>query len=368
MDIFSTHVLNRIVEYLDRPSSFLLDTFFSDIQTSDTEEIYFDIDQSKPRLAPFVSPLVAGQVVTEEGFSTRSFRPAYVKDKRRFNPNAPLKRRIGETIGGSLSPMDRREYALNRSLNLQLDNLTRREEVMAAQALCTGRVMVTGDQYPTQIVDFKRAAEHTITLSGSNQWGEAQVNPLDQLEEWASRIQLTSGAVAQTVVMDPLAWKLFKQSPALERLLDIRRGTQSRVSLDPMVRGNGQQKARDVGEIGDFRVWVYNDVYVDEQGQSHRLLPDYTVLMVSQEQVEGVRCYGVIQDEKANYQAERYFSKSWLQDDPAVRWLLMQSAPLVVPYRPNATLSATVRSVQQGHALLKLDMQPTRTGTVKIES
>lgn len=100
VDIFSTFVLNRTVEHLERPASFLLDTFFGSIQTEESEEIHFDIDQSKPRLAPFVSPLVAGRVVANEGFTTQSFKPAYVKDKRRFDANTPLKRSIGEKIGG----------------------------------------------------------------------------------------------------------------------------------------------------------------------------------------------------------------------------------------------------------------------------
>ena len=43
MDIFSTHVLNKTVEYLERPSSFLLDTFFNTVQLADTSEIFFDI-------------------------------------------------------------------------------------------------------------------------------------------------------------------------------------------------------------------------------------------------------------------------------------------------------------------------------------
>ncbi len=76
---------------------------------------------------------------------------------------------------------------------------------------------------------------------------------------------------------------------------------------------------------------------------SRNLLPDYTVLLGSQNLLEGTRCYGVIQDEKAGYRASRYFSKSWLEEDPAVRWLLLQSAPLIVPYRPNASFCATVR-------------------------
>jgi hypothetical protein len=38
-----------------------------------------------------------------------------------------------------------------------------------------------------------------------------------------------------------------------------------------------------------------------------------------------------------------YFVKSWEVEDPSRRILLMQSAPLIVPYRPDATFAATVR-------------------------
>ena len=103
VDIFSTFVLNRTIECLERSSSFLLDTFFTSVQMEESEEIHFDINESKPRLAPFVSPLVAGKVVDAQGYSTQSFRPAYVKDKRRFDANTPIKRVIGETIGGQLA-------------------------------------------------------------------------------------------------------------------------------------------------------------------------------------------------------------------------------------------------------------------------
>lgn len=343
MDIFSTHVLNRVVEHLDRPASFLLDKFFPSIQTEDSEEIHFDIDKSKPRLAPFVSPLVQGKVVTSEGFETKSFRPAYVKDKRRFDPSAPLKRQIGESIGGNLSAMNRREAALKKSITNQVENLTLREEVMAAEALRTGKITVAGEDYPTQIIDFQRNSSLTRVLTGAMRWGEDGVKVLDNIEDWAGEVQQKSGAAARTVVMDPMAWRIFKSDPKVEKLLDLRRGTTNTINVDPMAFGQGNEKARYGGSVGDFDFWVYNDTYVDDQGNDQNLLPEYTVLMASASLLEGTRCYGVIQDEKANYRASRYFTKSWLEEDPAVRWLLMQSAPLIVPYRPNATFCATVR-------------------------
>ena len=47
MDIYSTQVLSKVVERLHTPPSFLLDTFFPNVQTSDKEEIFFDITDSK---------------------------------------------------------------------------------------------------------------------------------------------------------------------------------------------------------------------------------------------------------------------------------------------------------------------------------
>ena len=101
-------------------------------------------------------------------------------------------------------------------------------------------------------------------------------------------------------------------------------------------------KARYVGSIGDFDLWVYNDSYIGDDGKTTNLLPSKTVILGSKDGLEGTRCYGAIHDEKANWTAQRYFTKSWIEEDPSVRWLLLQSAPLVVPYRPNASMCVTV--------------------------
>lgn len=341
MDIFSTHVLSKVVERLHTPSSFLLDTFFPNVQTSDKEEIFFDVTDSKPRISPFVSPLLPGKVVDGGGYQTKSFKPAYVKDKRRFDVNIPYKRVAGETIGGSLSPAQRYERALATHLKDQLDNLTRREEVMASEILRTGKVIVSGDGYPTQTVDFGRDPELTKVLTGSATWESSSVNPVDNLEDWATSVQDKSGVVATTVVMDPQAWKIFRSNNIVQKYLDVRRGTNNSLTIDPVLRSE-DMKARQVGSIGDFNIWIYNDTYIDDNGNVAKLLPEKTVLLGSREGLEGTRCYGAIHDEKANWTANRYFTKSWMEEDPSVRWLLLQSAPLIVPYRPNASMCVTI--------------------------
>lgn len=344
MDIFATAVLNKVVESLDRPASFLLDAYFPYVQTEESEQIHFDIDDTKPRIAPFVSPLVAGKVLAEDGFHTKSFTPAYVKDKRRFNPNKPLKRIMGESIGGSLSGEQRIRAALATSMVDQLNRLTRRMEVMGAEALRTGKITVTGEQYPTTVVDFERDAALSVTLGAGSMWGDSGVKPLDNLETWAGNVQSKSGAVATRVTMDPKAWQLFRVDADVEKLLDTRRGSNATAEVGPMARGQGNAKGRHVATVGDFDIWVYQDSYVDDAGATQQMLPDYSVILGDPMNIEGTRCFGMIQDEKAGFKALEYFSKSWLEEDPAVRYLLMQCAPLIVPYRVNATAYTKVKT------------------------
>lgn len=337
MDIFTTGVLQRVVAELPAPAPFVLNSFFRTEQRETSEEIHFDIDTGKRRLAPFVSPIVAGQVVASRGFRTSTFKPAYIKDKRVFDSNRPFKRAMGERIGGDMAPAQRMSALLGFELQDQLDMLTRRLEVMAVEALRRGKVTVEGDLYPTVEVDFGRDAALTKALLTTARWGESGVSPLDDLQTWSLLVTEKSGAAANTVVMDIEAWKLFAADAKVQKLLDRFRGADQ---LNPTVTGEG---GRFMGNVGDFDIWVYAGWYENPaNGVLTPYLPNYTVIVTGPD-LEGTRAFGAIRDEEAGFQALPYFAKSWVEKDPAVRYLMMQSAPLTVPYRVNASLCATVR-------------------------
>lgn len=346
----ATAVLTRVINVLDEPSSFLLDGFFPTIQTEPgSEEIHFDLDKERPRLTPFVHPTVEGIVVEDEGYDTKSFRPAYAKDKRRLRPQEVMRRSLGEPIAGTLSPSQRRDRAIARSLVNQRRNLARREEVMAAEAMRLGEVTVSGEKYPTVVVSFQRHESLTIVLTGASRWSDPNVDPLSDIEDWAGEIQALSGAVAKEVIMAPDVWKVFRAKQSVKDLLDTRRGSEATMELGPQSRGQGNAKARLAGFVGDFRIWVYQETYVDDAGATQSLMPAGQVILAAMGEpgdgdggLEGARCYGAILDEEAGFEAERLFAKTWLEKDPAVRWILAQAAPLPVPYRANAGLGATV--------------------------
>jgi hypothetical protein len=338
---FTTNVLAGVIADLPEPEAFLLNTFYRSVIEDPSEEIHFDIDKSKPRITPLVSPLVAGRVVQDRAYQTTTFKPAYAKDKRRFNPSAPLRRALGERIGGTLSPQERRDAQLRMSLEDQLQMLTRREELMAAEALRAGTVTVTGEGYDTVVLNFGRAAGNDVTLTGNDRWTitDPASDPLSDIETFASTVQTNGNYGVTHIVLEPSAWTALRSRllarGELAMAIDFARGGQSNLETGPGTSAGNGQKSRYIGRLGTFEIWVYNDTYIDDAGATQSLLTAGETLFIAAGGIEGTRCYAAIQDEEAEYTASRYFAKSWLEKDPAVRWLLLQSAPLMVPFRPN---------------------------------
>lgn len=342
VDIFSPAVLNRVVQDLktEARTPFLLDRYFRETSVSKSEEIFFDVLTGKPRLSPFVSPRSEGQIVEKVGYATNSFRPAYIKDKRVLEDNVAARRPAGAPIyAGPVDAMAARQRQLAVESLDQIAMLNRRMEWMAAEVLRTGSVTVTGEKYPTTTVDFGRNAGLTVTLTSTARWNDTSPTILDNLESWAGLVRDQSGVSPVDIIMPQNVWASFRKNTEVKELMGFNRySRETDLELGPAATDFG---VTDKGMIGSFHVFIYNDFYVDEAGATQKFLPDSYVLMLSP-QLEGVRHFGMIKDEDNQFGAVDYFQKSWREPDPGQRYLMLQSAPLVVPYRINATLAAKV--------------------------
>lgn len=340
MDLFSTDTLLAIVRDLRVPASGLAARYFTSIATDESEEIHFDVDNKPRRMSAFVSPVVQGKVVKSRGYSTTTFKPAYIKDKRVFTPNRALKRAMGESLGGGdLTPAARMEILVAMDLLDQMEMVERRLEWMAAQILYNGSVTIEGDDYPKVVVDFGRHADLTKVLGSGSKWGEANVKPLDDLQDWSTDMLQRSGVGIKDVIMTVDVWKVFRVDADVKDRID-RRFAPAQLKQDAMA----QEGLLWLGNVDGFDIWTYAGWVVDPKTNAEgSLLPAGTVICTgSPETVDGVRHYGAIQDH-GSLVAEPYYAKSWLEEDPSVRYLLMQSAPLLVPYRVNATMRAKVK-------------------------
>lgn len=340
VDLYSSAVLNRVVQDLKSQAvdPFLLNTFFGEVSVSTGEEIYFDVMAGKPRLAPFVSPLVEGQIVESLGYTTNSFKPAYVKDKRVFEDGKAVRRLPGQPIVGPIDPMDLRRINIATESLDQIEMLNRRLEWMAAKIMLTGSVTISGEKYPTTVVNFGRDAALTVTNTSTALWTDVASDPVGDLENWAALIRTKSGANAVDVVMAQNVFSAFRAHAKVKDLVDNAKGYSRRTDMD-LGPNSMRAGATYMGTFGAFNLWVYSDTF-DDNGTPGAYIPDNYLVMGAVGQVDGVRHFGAIKDEAAGFQATDYFQKSWVMPDPAARFLMLQSAPLVVPYRINATLGA----------------------------
>lgn len=337
--VYDTATLIQVVPNLKLSQNFLLDNFFPNEAVAETEEIAIDVDVGKRRLAPFVSPLVEGKIVEGRRVQTNVFKPAYIKDKRALDVRRPIRRAIGERVGGVLTPAERYMANVQFEMADAIDMINRRLEWMAAQVLTTGTVTVSGEGFPSALVDFGRDASLTVALSGAAQWGQTGVLPSWNIQEWQNQVLKMSGGVCTDLVFTPSAWNYFLQDPTVKNAwLYAGNGGANFVDVGAKItRG-----AVPMGRWGQYRLWIYNDWYVDPTTDDETpMIPDGTLIMCGPD-LMGTRAFGVIMDPAFNYGPLPYAPKMWVEQDPAQTLVLVQSAPLVIPSRVNACLSATV--------------------------
>lgn len=317
---------------LPKFTPFFLTMFFPDIMNFHTEKVEFDKIKKDKKLAPFVSPMVAGKANKAKGGISSSFTPAYVKPKDIVDPRRLLRRLPGEGLTGVLSPIQRRLAIVMDLLDEQEKQITRREEWMAVQAVLNGKVTIEGEDYETQEVDFGRDPENNITLTLGDRWSQQDVDydPANDIEDWAEQ----STAVESDLIFSKKGWRLFRKFKAvkIERDAD-QKGSTTELQLGPQVAKEVQYK----GTYGEYRCYVYAGKYDNAKGEEVAFMPDATLLLAPQG-YDGVRCYGAIQDAKANADgivSESRHSKNWFTDDPSIENLMTQAAPLMVTMTPN---------------------------------
>jgi hypothetical protein len=346
VNVYGTAVLIGVLDSLENaPITFLRDRYYTAEVRSEKEEILFDLFDKKRRLAPFVSPLVRGKVMEKRGYSTRLFKPAYVKPKSVIKPEDAIKRVAGEPLMGNLTNAQRRDIHVRTALQEQDEAITMREEVMCAEGLRLGQVTVTGEGYPTVVLSFGRDAALREVLSGATLFSALTIDEIfEYLEDKATLVrQKSGGAIVRDVICGTSAWRTIlskiRGNVALAQVLlsSQNRGQSTSTELGPRTA----EKVVYQGTVGQFNFWTYSDSYADEDGTDHEIFPAEEILMVGAD-VEGHRCYGAIHDPRAGLQALPRFPKDWMEEDPPAEYVMTQSAPLMVPARPNATFSAVV--------------------------
>ena len=344
ISIFDRREMIAALEIIREPSTFFVKKFFSNENVFDTEHVDIDIYKGKRRVAAYVNPRAQGQVVERVGYKTNTYTPPYLKPKMATTAEDLLKRIPGEVLyANAMGPEQRAAQRLTDDMKELESMIARSEELQAVQALFDGSVEIHDAEGADVVADisFGRDADHTVdlTATGQTEWGETGVDILANLREWRTLNIKDSGISPDIIVMGSDAANEFQKNSDVKTLLDNRR----------MELGNLVDEAQELGvvymgQILGMSIYQVDEYYIPLGSTTESALVDTKKILMGSTKARCDRLYGAIREAQEGLMAMARYPKTWIEEDPSVRWLMIQSAPLFVPVNVDAFTVATVLS------------------------
>jgi len=306
-----------------------------------TRKVRIDIRKNGQRLAPLVDVLTGNPVITRDGMERIHVEIPMVGNAAETDINDYFRQL--EAGKSEFTEQDYRNF-YNRIIDDTKDiddRIARTEEYMAAELLKWGVVTLKGVDGAGQAlsfkIDYRRAEELTIILSGSARWGQSGVSAYNSL-------LATSELVAEKGYMTPSCYYLGEE--ALDKFLF---DAKTKDVMSKSVYAAGQLTLKESGDaekhvafvpgIGD--IFKYTAGYVDPATNTHKkYIPANGVLMFN-EQAENHTFYGGIPVSRNGAVAieclRRVVSHTVTDRQPVREFLDVNAAPLMVLGEPDTT-------------------------------
>ena len=331
INIYETRTMLAAVDQMMPVRTFLKDTFFPNPKTFTTEHVDVEYKKGRRKLAPFVSPRVAGKVMDRQGFTTKTFKPGVIKPKRTITGDDINKRSFGENIYSRRSPDQRAAEMLASDLSEMDDEISRTEEFMVSQVLFNGKVDIIGEGI-NHTIDFDFTNKET--LSGTDLWSSPESDPIAYLKKKRREVIKKSGVNPKEVIMAHDVVDAFVNHQKVQDKLDNRRIILGQIN--PQQLPNGVTYIGSLTELG-LDLFSYDEWYYDEESETEMPMVPAGKLMIGSSSARSSMYYGAVTLTNQNtnkfvtYEGRR-IPDSWIQKDPAARFLQMHSMPLPVPH------------------------------------
>lgn len=344
VNIYTPRTLAEVVRQAPPVRTYFLDTFFTNIKTFPTERVDIDLVKGDRRMAAFVHPRAGGQVLRENGYETKSYKPPLINPYDLTTADRLMARLPGEDLYSGKTPAQRAAEKLMDEYTRLNDAATRREEWMAAQAIITGKIPIVGVGV-NELVDF--GFTNKITLTGAAKWDAATSTKLDNLGDWVDRVLINGFANVDRAVFGKNAIRLLLADEDVQTRLDNRRMNIGEIA--PRALPNG---VRYYGHLNDpdLDLYGYGEVYLDDwtdpdNPETKPLVPDNAAILAPSNP-GFMRLYGACTyiDDAGNWVTAETarLLRSYVKHGPDRRFLELQARPLPVPDKVDSWLVATV--------------------------
>lgn len=328
-------------------STFLRDRYFKFKTAFATDEVLFEFKDGTKKLAPFVAPRVGGITIKREGYSAKTFAPAYIAPKRTLTIDELKKKRLGEAIYPQMTPADRESELILDDVNELDEMISRREEWIAAQLLQNAAcVMEEKTEDPDVVIEkeiiFHDGETNDWIYTPAKDWDDAEADIMSDIAIMA-RYQKAKGIGATELLCDAAAGSAIINNPKIKQILDIRNMNVG--TVDPILLEYGVAKLATLnceGHIVDILQYV--EEYENEKGVSTPYLPYGSVTLLAPEC--GQSLYGAVtqleQDTNWHTYGEKRVPLVLASTANQSKELRLAAAPLLHPKRKHAWITAKV--------------------------
>ena len=312
--------------------------------TLPTETIELGFLTGGRQTAPFVR--VNGEAIPVQGHGEKFalVKAPNIRIKTPLEPYEIMTRRrpgtvIFPTVAQQVSAMQ--QYIALRQQRM-LDMIVNTKEYLCAQAI-QGTITYSVEDGEVFQITYPKSSSHTITVSPY--WDENGTPQGDPETDFRTVKRLMSEDVGLTptiALFGQEASDAFMSNTVVRTLLDTRNYEAGRLTIESQYNDAG---AIYLGRFAGIPCWEYSRQVEVDGVATDMIRSNYVEFINTSPAAENVMYYGAIPDMKALQGRQfigRIFSKSWEEEDPSVRQLLVHTRPLPVPRKPDSIVSLKV--------------------------
>lgn len=353
-NFYDTHTLLASVQQLPPLHTFLLDRYFPTNAASDifaTNDVLVEYKKGSKKAAPFVAPRKGGITILRNGYTMKSFTPAYIGGKRTLTIDDLNRRGFGEALYTNLTPEQRQGVVMLRDLDELRDMNMRRKEAMAAQVIFTNGCIM--DEYVDDLghheereVRFYDGDANEAVYTPSGNWDTSVESGKQIINDLAAMIKmLTSrGLPATEALVAPDVADIILSNEWIIKLLDT--NNYKIGGVDPATLPAGATKIARLNIKGRvIDILSYEDTYTEIDGTVKPFVPAGMVAVGAP--AAGRTVYGAIsQVEQSDGEFHTYKGvdvPKYISDAKGnTREVQLSSAPLCMPNNENPFITAKV--------------------------
>lgn len=343
VSIFEPRTMGKVVERMPAVKTFFCSTFFKTVNTFTTKSIDVDFKKGNRRIAPFVHRKIGGKTIPNSGYQTKTYTPPLVAPNKITTIDDLLSRSFGESMYNTKTPAERAVEKLAHDFSELEEMITRREELMCAQAIFTGTIPIIGEGL-NEIIDFQ-FTNYESKVTASNKW---KTDKIGYIRACKKQVQKTGFVNCNVCIMADNVVADFLNDEKVQKLFDVKGYDLAVIQPKELPNGTtyiGSLRCEGI-DIYTYNEWFLDDFTVPEKPEEKPLVPDgtFALLSTSANFSMNYSAVTVLDSETENFVTVEgaRIPTSWIERNPDRRFLQLNSNPLPIPHEVDSWFVAQV--------------------------